>query len=55
VTSVHRRSAPSVGPGPPSWQRFRHAQLAEARHTNDLLGLGDLTGVIQQPAKGTTF
>jgi hypothetical protein len=32
---------------------LRQAQLAEARHTNDLLGLGDLTGVIQQLAKGT--
>ena len=32
---------------------LRQAQLAEAKHTNDLLGLGDLTEVIQQLAKGT--
>lgn len=32
---------------------FRQAQLAEAKHTNELLGLGDLTDHIQQLAKGT--
>lgn len=32
---------------------FRQAQAAEAKHTNDLLGLGDLTDSIQQLAKGT--
>ncbi|GAA3605801.1 hypothetical protein [Microlunatus ginsengisoli] len=32
---------------------LRQAQLAEAKHTNDLLGLGDLTETIQQLAKGT--
>ena len=31
---------------------LRQAQLAEAKHTNDLLGLGDLTEVIQQLAEG---
>ncbi|GAA3628822.1 hypothetical protein [Microlunatus ginsengisoli] len=32
---------------------LRQAQLAEAKHTNDLLGLGDLTETIQHLAKGT--
>jgi hypothetical protein len=32
---------------------LRQAQLAEAKHTNDLLGLGDLTTAIQQLDKGT--
>src|SRR3954454_15678060 len=32
---------------------LRQAQLAEARHTNDLLGLGELTTTIQQLAKGS--
>lgn len=32
---------------------LRQAQLAQARHTNDLLGLGELTTVIQQLNKGT--
>lgn len=32
---------------------MRQAQADEARHTNELLGLGDLTDTIQQLAKGT--
>ncbi len=32
---------------------LRQAQVAEAKHTNDLLGLGDLTETIQNLAKGT--